>query len=161
SLSTDSTNSGFLVSLGEPLYGVAPLLQQDADPKYSNGNALNEFIFTPGNMQIDTINVSGALKKTVDLTPFSSDPNWNGLTQPAIDEFSYPGSKPNQPGSDSKTTKHYDDIIFGGLGNDAMHGGSGDDAMSGAEALPVSYTQVEDSGGNLTGIAETDYYHPF
>lgn len=62
SLSAGPTNPGYLVSQGEPLNGVVALLPSDADPKYSNGNALNEFIFTPGNMQIDTINVSGALK---------------------------------------------------------------------------------------------------
>ena len=149
SLSGDPTNPGYLVSVGEPLNGIVALLPQDADLKYSNGNALNEFIFTPGNMQIDTINVSGALKKTVDLTPFSSDPTWNGVAQPAADEFG------------GATTKHYDDIIFGGLGNDWIHGGSGDDAISGAEALPLSYTQTEDANFNLTGIAETDYGHPF
>jgi Ca2+-binding RTX toxin-like protein len=136
-------------SLGEPLNGIAPLLASDADLKYNNGNALNEFIFTPGDIQIDTINVSGALKKTVDLTPFSSDPEWNGLKDPATDEFG------------GATTKHYDDIIFGGLGSDWIHGGSGDDAISGAEALPLSFTQTEDANFNLLGIAETDYYHPY
>jgi hypothetical protein len=155
SLSADSTNSGYLVSLGEPLNGIAPLLQQDADPKYSNGNALNEFIFTPGNIQIDTINVSGALKKTVDLTPFSVDAAWNASTDtdPANDEKAF------------KATN--DDIVFGGLGNDWLHGGSGDDAISGAEAMTLSYTQTEVLNPasptylDLTGIAETDYAHPF
>src|SRR5262249_40305121 len=132
SMSDVSTNSGYLVSLGEPLNGIAPLLPSDADPKYSNGNALNEFIFTPGNMQIDTINLSGALKKTADLTPFSVDAAWNAATDtdPANDETAF------------KATN--DDIIFGGLGSDWEHGGSGDDAMSGAEALRQSYTQIED-----------------
>ncbi len=157
SLSADSTNPGYKVSVGEPLNGIVALLPSDADPKYSNGNALNEFIFTPGNMQIDTINVSGALKKTVDLTPFSSDPNFNGTA----DEFSVPGSKPNSPSSDGKTRRHNDDIIFGGLGSDWVHGGSGDDAISGAEALKVSFTQMQNASLDLTGIAETDYYHPF
>jgi hypothetical protein len=154
SLSADPTNPGYLVSQGEPLNGVAPLLQADADPKYSNGNALNEFIFTPGNMQIDTINVSGALKKTIDLTPFSVDPAWNAQgAQPSGDETAFKG--------------YNDDIIYGGLGNDWLHGGSGDDAISGAEALwggdtaSKSYTQTQDVNLNLTGIAETDYSHPF
>src|SRR5262249_25822214 len=98
---------------------------------------------------------------TVDLTPFSSDPNWNGLTQPAIDEFAKLASKPNQPGSDGKTTRHYDDIMFGGLGSDSMHGGSGDDAMSGAEALPLSYTQIQNAQLDVIGIAETDFGHPY
>ena len=61
----------------EPSRSTASCPASDADPKYSNGNALNEFIYTPGNIQTDTINVSGALKKTVDLTPFSVDPTWN------------------------------------------------------------------------------------
>src|SRR6202043_1462618 len=128
-------------------------LSSDGDPKYSNGNALNEFIFTPGNMQIDTINVSGALKKTVDLTPFSSDPNFNGT----VDEFSFPSIKNNPAASDSKTKQHNDDIIFGGLGSDWIHGGSGDDAISGAESLKVSYTQTE-NGAELSGIAAPDSY---
>src|SRR5262249_35549531 len=114
SRSADPANSGYLVSLGEPLNGIAPLKSSDTDLKYSNGDALNEFIFTPGNMQTDTINVSGALKKTVDLTPFSSDPNFNGTR----DDFSVVGSKPNSAASDGKTKVHNDDIIFGGLGSD-------------------------------------------
>ncbi len=160
SQSADPANAGYLVSLGEPLSGVAPLLPTDADPKYSNGNALNEFIFTPGNMQTDTINVSGALKKTVDLTPFSSDPNWNGLAQPTADEFSSPPDKINRNGFDSVTTQHYDDILFGGLGSDWIHGGSGDDAISGSEALPQSYAPTYDANGP-SGLVEIDYYHPF
>ena len=149
SLSADPTNSGYIVSVGEPLNGIVALLPQDADPKYSNGNALNEFIYTPGNIQTDTINVSGALKKTIDLTPFSVDAVWNASTDtnPAGDETAYKGTN--------------DDIIFGGLGSDWLHGGSGDDAISGAEALTLSYTQIEDANLNLTGIAETDFGHPF
>src|SRR6185369_4005034 len=129
----------------------------DADPKYSNADALNEFIFTPGNMQIDTINVSGALKKTVDLTPFSSDPTFDGTK----DDFAVNGSKPNSAASDGKTRQHNDDIIFGGLGSDWIHGGSGDDAISGAESLKLSFTQIQDVNFDLTGIAQTDYYHPY
>ena len=55
----------------------------------------------------------------------------------------------NGTASDGKTTQHYDDIIFGGLGSDWIHGGSGDDAISGAEALTLSYTQIEDANLNL------------
>src|SRR5262249_26315190 len=156
SLSAVSGNAGFTVSLGEPLNGIAPLLSSDGDPKYSNGHALNEFIFTPGNMQIDTINVSGALKKTVDLTPFSSDPNFKGI----MDDFAQASTKNNGAASDGQTKRHNDDIIFGGLGSDWIHGGSGDDAISGAEALTLSFTQIE-TGVELSGIAKTDYYHPF
>src|SRR5262249_62068548 len=93
SLSATPGTPGYQVSQGEPLNGIAPLLPSDADPKYSNGNALNEFIFTPGNMQIDTINVSGALKKTVDLTPFSSDPNFNGTADGVV----FPTTNNNPP----------------------------------------------------------------
>ncbi|MGY3658239.1 hypothetical protein [Bradyrhizobium sp. USDA 376] len=158
SLSADAANANYLVSVGEPLFGIAPLLSSDADPKYSNGNALNEYIYTPGNMQIDTINVSGALKKTVDLTPFSSDPSFDGTR----DDFSVVSTKNNGAASDGKTRRHNDDIIFGGLGSDWIHGGSGDDAVSGAEALKLSYTQMQNATTlDLTGIAETDYYHPF
>jgi Ca2+-binding RTX toxin-like protein len=147
SISSDPANANYLVSTGEALNGVAPLLSSDADPKYSNGNALNEQISTPGNMQVDTINLSGALKATIILTPFSVDAAWNVNPQPLTDETAY------------KATN--DDIIFGGLGNDWIHGGSGDDAISGAEALPLSYTQIQDANLNVTGIAETDFYHPF
>jgi hypothetical protein len=158
SLSADPTSAKYMVSAGEPLNGIAPLLPSDSDPKYSNGNALNEYIYTPGNMQTDTINVSGALKKTVDLTPFSSDPTFNGTK----DDFAVLSTKNNGAASDGKTKSHNDDIIFGGLGNDWIHGGSGDDAISGAESLKLSYTQVENATTlDLTGIAETDYYHPF
>src|SRR4029078_1497150 len=75
-------------------------------------------------------------------------------------EFSVPTVKNNPAASDSKTKQHNDDIIFGGLGSDWIHGGSGDDAISGAEALIVSYTQTE-IGVDLSGIAETDYSHPY
>src|SRR5262249_388770 len=70
-------------------------------------------------------------------------------------------TKNNGAASDGKTRVHNDDIIFGGLGSDWIHGGSGDDAISGAEALKLSYTQMQNATLDLTGIAETDYYHPF
>ena len=76
-----------------------------------NGNVLNEFIYTPGQVQTATINVAGALNKAVDLTPFNLDPRHDQTAR----------STPNG----------YDDIIFGGLGNDFLHGGSGDDAIVG------------------------------
>ena len=73
-----------------------------------------------------------------------------------------PAASPTRRASDGKTKGHNDDIIFGGLGSDWMHGGSGDDAISGAEALKLSYTQIAECRVlDLTGIAETDYYHPF
>jgi Ca2+-binding RTX toxin-like protein len=116
----------------EPLNGVTVAVQPST-------------IATGGNVQQATINVAGQLKKSVDLTPFSTDPNWN----PATDEWG------------GLTRKNSDDIIFGGLGNDFLHGGSGDDAISGAEALPVSYAPTYDAAGNPNGLVEIDYNHPF
>lgn len=136
SLSADPANPGYLVSLGESLYGIAPLGQADTDLKNTNGDVLNEFIYTPGHIQTATINLSGALKKTVDITPFSSDPTWDGST----DEFGITGGR-----GVGVSTHHYDDIIFGGLGSDWLHGGSGDDAISGAEALPIAAAGVPDA----------------
>src|SRR5439155_266210 len=83
------------------------------DPKNINGNALDEFIYTPGHVQQATINVSGELKKQVDLTPFDSDVDTSVTLR-----FSYPS--------------YADDIMFGGLDSDFLHGGAGDDATSGA-----------------------------
>ena len=101
---------------------------------------LNEFIYTPGKIQNATINVTGELKKSVNLTPFNVDPLEDPLFRPK---------------------GGYDDIIFGGLGNDALHGGSGDDAISGAEALVESYAPHYDAmSGAVTGLVRTDYGHP-
>ncbi len=120
---------------GEPLYGVAGLAAKDSRPKYADGDVLNEIIYTPGSIQYAVINVEGQLKKSIDLVPFSYDPDWIAID----DEF--PDNQDNQP--------YADDIIFGGLGSDWLHGGSGDDAISGAEALehayvPVNFTLVDD-----------------
>src|SRR5262249_36770291 len=74
----------------------------------------------------------------------------------------------DNPANSKKATN--DDIIYGGLGNDTAHGGSGDDAIGGGEALDgltpatKSYTQTETSLDPTlapTGIAETDYAHPY
>ncbi|HUG09617.1 MAG TPA: hypothetical protein VMM36_01325, partial [Opitutaceae bacterium] len=124
--------------LGEPLYGVEPLLASDPSTKYSNGNVLNELISTPGDLQIATINISGALKKTADLTPFSYDPDWHGL------DDEYP--------DDATNTPFADDIIFGGLGSDWLHGGSGDDAISGAEALREAWVATFDPNSPFLGL---------
>ncbi len=120
---------------GEALYGISGIASAD----------LNTAISTPGKMQQAVINVAGALKKTVNLTPFSSDPSWNG----SDDEF------PTGQGH------IYDDVIYGGLGSDFLHGGSGDDAISGAEALPESYVVIIDAAGNPVGLRRSDFDHPF
>ena len=125
----------------EPLYGITALLAGDAETRISNGNVLNEEIYTPGRLQVETINVGGVLNKVVNLTPFNVDPVQNPLFRP---------------------DGGYDDIIFGGLGDDALHGGSGDDAMTGAEALVAgwapTYTSTCDS--LATCLVRIDFGHP-
>ena len=100
---------------GESLYGLAPLA------------AVDVVISTPGKIQQATINVDGALKKTVNLTPFNVDPNGDVLFD----------------------ATQGDDIIYGGLGDDFLHGGVGDDAISGAEALAQYYTNTSNTGNIL------------
>ena len=82
-------------------------------------------IATPGNAQQATINVSGRLTKSVDLTPANVQLP-NGIVAPE------PLFRPN----------FADDVIYGGLGDDFLHGGAGDDAISGAEALAMAYAQL-------------------
>ncbi|MCB1998992.1 MAG: hypothetical protein KDH91_00365, partial [Rhodoferax sp.] len=157
SLSGVAGHAGYLLSLGEALNGVAPLLADNGDTKTFNGNMLNEAIATPGNIQQATIHVSGALKKAVNLTPFSVDPNWNG----SYDEFVGSGPKQNDPFLFADDAHYSDDIIFGGLGSDWLHGGSGDDAILGGEALGEAYTQIYDAQGALAGVARSDYLRPY
>ena len=109
--------------LAEPLNGLMVANVQD-------------FISTPGSIQQADIHVAGELKKAVDLTPFSQDPNWVAND----DEFA----------GDSTHTS--DDIIYGGLGTDFLHGGSGDDAISGAEALP-EYFEAPVNPGDVLGYS--------
>jgi hypothetical protein len=104
----------------EPLYGVAG---------FAN-NELDLFIKTPGSIQTAVINVSGALKKTVNLTPFNLDPD-TGFQDELYDPL------------------FADDIVYGGLGDDFLHGGAGDDAMSGAEALASFYNHPLNPGDVL------------
>src|SRR5262245_18119947 len=155
SVSAIPGNAGYLVSLGEALHGVAPLLPDNGDTKTFNGNMLNEAIATPGSIQQATVNVSGALKKSVNLTPFSFDPTFNGMW----DEFTTVDRK-TVDDQGLPAAHNADDIIFGGLGSDSLHGGSGDDAMLGGEALGEAYTQVY-VGATLTGVARSDYSRPF
>jgi Ca2+-binding RTX toxin-like protein len=105
--------------IAEPLYGIGDLADE-----------LNMIISTPGKIQQATINVTGELKKTVNLTPFKlGDPD-------AID---YATQDP----------LYADDIIYGGWGGDFLHGGAGDDAISGAEALPMYYDAPHNPGDIL------------
>ena len=55
----------------EPLSGETALLIGDPDTKKTQGYVLNEAIYTPGHVQDAIINVGGALKKEVDLTPYN------------------------------------------------------------------------------------------
>lgn len=111
---------------GEPLYGIAG---------FAN-NELDQLINTPGKIQQATINVSGKLKKTVNLTPFKlGNPN----------DFDY--SRQNF------TAEYADDIIYGGWGDDFLHGGDGDDAISGAEAL-LQFYQVPYNNGDVLRFGE-------
>jgi Ca2+-binding RTX toxin-like protein len=128
---------------GEPLNAIAGLLASDPEPKYANGNVLNEVIRTPGDIQYAVINLTNELKKTIDLVPFSYDQLWTAMD----DEF--PDNMDDSPFAD--------DIIFGGLGSDWLHGGSGDDAISGAEALAQAYVPVYDADGNPTSILDLGY----
>lgn len=113
----------------EPLSGVAALPAAELD----------QAIATAGNAHQATVNVSGALKKTANLTPFTLDPT---------------GQDPMFVAADS------DDLLFGGLGNDFLHGGVGDDGLSGAEALVQSYAARTASGAVVAAV-RSDFTMPF
>jgi len=153
----------------ERLYGITALLATDPDSKYSNGNVLNEFIYTPGQGQTATINLAGALNKAADLTVYNLGPDVNAGNQHVA----------NSPLYDANNS---DDIIFGGWGSDWIHGGAGDDAISGAEAIgtdpddnraapngtngPLTaasgYNQHYDPAtGALVGLEYIDFAHPW
>ena len=122
-------------SFGEPLYGIAALA----------AGAINQVISTSSGAFVGVVNISGALKYTVDLVPENLQPDQ--LTPPD------PSFRP----------LYANDLIYGGLGNDSIHGGAGDDAISGAEAPVVSYTNNYDE---MTGLQlnpapiESDFAHP-
>ena len=135
----------------ERLYGVRALQATDPDTRVSNGDVLNEAIYTPGQVQTATINVGGALNKAADLTPFNQTPDALGADQPLYD------------------ANNSDDIIFGGWDDDFIHGGSGDDAIGGNEALVTSYIQMygntpaqcQQQVNCAIGLVETDFFHPY
>jgi hypothetical protein len=140
---TSRNTAGNIAQYSEPLYAVHFLLASDPDTRTSQGNVINEFVYTPGQVQTATLNVNQALNKTVDITPFNLTPNAQGADNPLFDPI------------------FADDIIFGGLGEDFLHGAAGDDAIAGGEALPESYTQRFDSTGNLRGLVRTDFTRPW
>jgi len=106
----------------EPLYGIDDLVGQ-----------LDQQIGTNEKSQQATINITGQLKKTVNLTPFNVDSEQDPLYE----------------------ALNADDIIYGGLGNDWLHGGCGDDAISGAEALEEFYGKPGNSGDYLGYDSQT------
>jgi len=109
--------------IAEPLYGISDL-----------SGELGKFIYTPGKIQQSTINVSGELKKTVNLAPFNLDPDVASQDLLFVPAYA-------------------NDIIYGGLGNDFLHGGAGDDVISGAEALKFYYENPSNSG-NVLGFGQ-------
>ncbi len=141
----------------EPLYGVLRLRTVDPDTKTSQGDVLNEAIYTPGKVQTATINVPNELVKSVDLTVYTLGPDTNQSQHHVA----------NQPTFDANNS---DDIIFGGWGGDWIHGGAGDDAISGAEAIGAGSTaghaaggfaQHFDEDGDPVGLEYIDFAHPW
>ena len=120
---TSRNIEGAAGEFSEPLYGIAKVDEVDKQ------------IDTPGDHQVSIINLDGALKKTVNLTPFNVDPGLTGIQDPLYD------------------AQFADDVIYGGLGGDFLHGGAGDDAISGAEALPEFY-EAPNNPGNLLRYSE-------
>ncbi|GAB3043216.1 hypothetical protein GCM10027052_26710 [Parafrigoribacterium mesophilum] len=143
-----TASSAVCTQFAEPLYGILKFRTVDPDAKTSQGDVLNEFIYTPGQVQTATINVAGQLVKAADLTVYNLGPNENASRQHVA----------NQPSFDANNA---DDIIFGGLGGDWIHGGAGDDAISGAEALTTGYAQHFDTAGNPVGVEYIDFAHPW
>ena len=132
----------------EPLYGINKFLSTDPDLKVIHGYVLNEVVYTPGQVQKATINVAGALKKEVDVTPYNLGPNVDGQGKTLLDLPMYDAN-------------NSDDIIFGGFDDDFLHGASGDDAIGGGEALVQSYVQHFDGAGAADGLVRTDWTRPY
>ena len=106
-------------SNAEALYGVDGIAAEDLDRE----------ITTPGRAQVAIVNVSNALKKEVNITPYYYDVLQN--TTPLAD------------------AEDADDILFGGWDDDFIHGGFGDDAISGAEAAAETFVVVLDENRNF------------
>ncbi|WP_294608493.1 hypothetical protein [uncultured Roseovarius sp.] len=149
-------------AFSEDLYGTLKLLTNDPDRRTSQGNVLNEEIYTPGRVQQETINIEFELVKAVDLTPFD-----------VIDSAINPVSSANPA---SHNPYFADDVIFGGLGTDYLHGGSGDDAVGGHEAIAEGYILlfgdgetpgIDDVSGDNPdavapiGLTRTDFTRPW
>jgi Ca2+-binding RTX toxin-like protein len=108
-------------TVAEPLYGIGTVL-------------IGEAISTPGSIQTAVLHTAGALKKTVNLTPFNVQNESGGQIQDPL-------FRPTLA----------DDIIFGGWGDDFLHGGAGDDAMLGGEARATGTFSYATPGNNAAG----------
>ena len=54
----------------------------------------------------------------------------------------------------------WNDIIYGGLGDDFIHGGAGDDALSGAEAMAEFYNELPQTNGDPLDYNEATTMFP-
>ena len=150
-----SRNTGCAVASGavctqyaEALFGVFALRTVDPDVKTSQGDVLNEYIYTPGKVQQALINVVGELVKAVDITPYNLGPNVDGRGHLVLDLPLYDAN-------------NSDDVVFGGWDDDFLHGASGDDAIGGGEALAVSFVQHFNASGVSDGLIRSDWTRPY
>ena len=150
-------NAAYGEQYAEGLFGIYSLLTNDPDRRTSQGNVLNEAIYTPGKVQQETINIAFEIVKSVDLTPFDSDAS--SIFAPVY------AADPNE-----HDPIFADDVLFGGLGQDFIHGGSGDDAIGGHEVLSEAYVQrygtlpdvsVDIDQTGVIGLARTDFTRPW
>ncbi|MDA8073267.1 MAG: hypothetical protein M0Z82_17130, partial [Actinomycetota bacterium] len=147
---------------GEPLYGISKLA------------AVTQLIATPGNVQTAMINVTGSLKYTAYMWPYSVNPT-TSFTNPTWAD----GCKTNAA-CPPYWDRYGHNIIYGGWGSDSIHGGPGDSAISGAEAPTYAFTDNFSNTCTFTATAKTgesctttdvhqlntaairsDWYHPF
>jgi Ca2+-binding RTX toxin-like protein len=117
--------------------------EQVAEPLYGiAATPLQSLIANPGNHLTALINVNAALNYTALIYP----------VPPAV----------NAPPGPMFRTKYYNDIVYGGWGDDAIHTTFGSDAVSGAEAPTYAFTNNYDMNGNQVGLpVESDWYHPY
>src|SRR5262249_55494622 len=105
-------------------------------------------ISTPGRILQQTINIAGSLTVSADLTPFNVDPNGTtDWTNSVLNGTSF-------------LAQHYDDVIYGGLGQTLIPRGPGSDSHPGRRALPIFWNKpivnphdytTPGSGGGILG----------
>lgn len=147
---------------GEPLYGISKLA------------AVTQLIATPGNVQTAMINVTGSLKYTAYMWPYSVNPT-TSFTNPTWAD----GCKTNTA-CPPYWDRYGHNVIYGGWGSDSIHGGPGDSAISGAEAPTYAFTDNFSNTCTFSATAPTgerctptdvhqlnkaairsDWYHPY